>query len=167
VIRAPAPQVWARSSFFRAAAIRRKAATVFSSRRKLRVLVVDDDLNFTELLAAVLGNDPRLTVVGRAADGAEGVELAVRLRPDVVVMDVEMPVLDGVAAARRIRRRLRGTRVVLVSGAADPQLGGRALAAGAEAFVRKHGELQTLLDIVAARGQTAPAFTSAVVLSAA
>lgn len=140
---------------------------MFSSRRKLRVLVVDDDPNFTELLAAQLGSDPRLTVIGRAADGAEGVELAVRLRPDVVVMDVEMPVLDGVAAARRIRRRLRGTRVVLVSGAGDSQLGGRALAAGAEAFVRKDGALETLLDIVAGRGRKAPVFASAVVPSAA
>jgi DNA-binding NarL/FixJ family response regulator len=145
----------------------RKGPTVFSSRRKLRVLVVDDDPNFTELLAAMLGNDPRLTVIASAADGAEGVELAVRLRPDVVVMDVEMPVLDGVAAAHRIRRRLRGTRVVLVSGGADPQLGGRALAAGAEAFVRKDGELQALLDIVAARRRGAPTFASAVVLPAA
>jgi DNA-binding NarL/FixJ family response regulator len=140
---------------------------VFSSRRKLRVLVVDDDPNFTELLAALLGTDPRLAVIATAADGAEGVELAVRLRPDVVVMDVEMPVLDGVSAARRIRRRLRGTRVVLVSGGADPQLGGRALAAGAEAFVRKDGELQALLDIVAARERTTPAFASAVALTAA
>jgi len=140
---------------------------VLSSLRKLRVLVVDDDPNFTELLTAMLGTDPRLTVVGSAADGAEGVELAVRLRPDVVVMDVEMPVLDGVAAARRIRKRVRGTRVVLISGGADPHLGGRALAAGAEAFVRKAGELQTLLDIVAARGRTAPVFASAVVPSAA
>jgi DNA-binding NarL/FixJ family response regulator len=140
---------------------------VFSSRRKLRVLVVDDDANFTELLAAMLGTDPRLSVIATAADGAEGVELAVRLRPDVVVMDVEMPVLDGIAAARRIRRRVRGTRVVLVSGAADPQVGGRALAAGAEAFVRKNGELQALLDIVAARRRSASAFASAVVPSAA
>jgi DNA-binding NarL/FixJ family response regulator len=134
---------------------------VFSSRRKLRVLVVDDDPNFAELLAVLLGNDPRLTVVGRAADGAGGVELAVRLRPDIVVMDVEMPVLDGVSAAHRIRRRLRGTRVVLVSGAADPDLPDRARTAGAEAFVRKGGDPQELIESVAGRRRVAFALEQA------
>lgn len=136
-----------------------------TSRRKLRVLVVDDDANFAELLAVQLGNDPSLTVVGRAADGADGVELAVRLRPDVVVMDVEMPVLDGVAAARRIRRRLRGTRVVLVSGAADPNLADRARTAGADAFMRKSGDPQELIESVAGRRRVALTFQPA--LSAA
>jgi pilus assembly protein CpaE len=138
---------------------------VLSSRRKLRVLVVDDDPHFAELLAVLLGEDPQLTVVGRAADGADGVELALRLRPDVVVMDVEMPVLDGVAAARCIRRRLRTTRVVLVSGSADPELGRRAELAGAAAFVRKNGDLQPILDSVVAGKRVSIVFSA--VLSAA
>jgi DNA-binding NarL/FixJ family response regulator len=113
------------------------------------VLVVDDDVNFAELLAVFLGGDPRLTVVGRAGNGADGVELAVRLRPDVVVMDVEMPVLDGLAASRCIRRRLRGTRVVLVSGSADPELPEQARAAGADAFTRKSDAPAEILESVA------------------
>jgi CheY-like chemotaxis protein len=83
------------------------------------VLVVDDDPNFTELLATQLATDPHLTVVGRAADGAEAVELALQLRPDVVIMDVDMPVMDGVTAAGHIRTRLHRTVVVLISGSAD------------------------------------------------
>jgi DNA-binding NarL/FixJ family response regulator len=138
---------------------------VLSSRRKLRVLVVDDDPNFAELLAVLLGEDPQLTVVGRAADGADGVELALRLRPDVVVMDVEMPVLDGVAAAQCIRRRLRTTRVVLISGSADPELDRRAESAGAAAFVRKSGDLRPILDSVVGGQRVSVVFTAA--LSAA
>jgi DNA-binding NarL/FixJ family response regulator len=134
---------------------------VFARRRTLRVLVVDDDPHFAELLAVLLGEDPRLTVVGRAEDGAGGVELAVRLRPDVVVMDVEMPVLDGVAAAGRIRRRLRGTRVVLVSGSDDPGVAVRAGAADADAFVRK-SDLRQLREWVAGRRSVAFAFTPSV-----
>jgi CheY-like chemotaxis protein len=80
------------------------------------VLVVGDDPNFTELLATQLGDDPRVTIVGSAADGAEAVELALQLRPDVVIMDVDMPVMDGVTAARHIRSRLHETVVVLVTG---------------------------------------------------
>jgi DNA-binding NarL/FixJ family response regulator len=128
------------------------------SRRRLRVLIVDDDPNFAELLAVVLGQDPRVAVVGRAADGAGGVELALRLRPDVVVMDVEMPVLDGLAAARCIRSRLRATRVVLVSGSGDPDLAARAGTAGAAAFVRKGGDLRRILDSVAGARRVATAF---------
>jgi DNA-binding NarL/FixJ family response regulator len=134
---------------------------VFARRRTLRVLIVDDDLHFAELLAVLLAEDPRLTVVGRAEDGADGVALAVRLRPDVVVMDVEMPVLDGVAAAHRIRRRLRGTRVVLVSGSDDPGVAARAWAADADAFVCKT-DLQKLRESVAGRRSVAFAFTPSV-----
>lgn len=128
-----------------------------SPRRVIRTLIVDDDPHYAELLAALLGADPRVALVGRAADGAEGVELAVRLRPDVVVMDVEMPVLDGIAAARRIRMRLRGTRVVLVSGAGDAHAGGRARAVGAHAFLRKSGDGRELLDAVTGCSRGTPA----------
>jgi CheY-like chemotaxis protein len=109
------------SSFFPGAVIQRKASTVPASPRRLRVLVVDDDTNFTEMLAEQLGNDPRVTIVGRSADGAEAVELALRLRPDIVIMDVDMPMMDGINAARHIRSPLRRTVVVLVSGSDDAE----------------------------------------------
>ncbi len=71
----------------------------------VRVLIVDDSGFFRRRIAEILRADPRLEVAGFAANGAEAVEAAVRLRPDVVTMDVEMPVMDGIEAVRRIMAR--------------------------------------------------------------
>jgi CheY-like chemotaxis protein len=70
-----------------------------------RVLVVEDDDSFAEALRELLEADGRLEVAGRARDGREGVELAESLRPDVVLMDIVLPVMDGVEATREIRRK--------------------------------------------------------------
>ncbi len=68
----------------------------------IRVLVVDDSGFFRRRVKAMLESDPRLEVIGEAADGAEAVALASKLRPDVITMDIEMPVMDGITATRRI-----------------------------------------------------------------
>jgi DNA-binding NarL/FixJ family response regulator len=136
------------------------------TQRPLRVVVADDDPIYAELLALLVGEDPRLQVVGRASNGAEAVELALRLQPDVVVLDVQMPVLDGVAAAESIAAKLPRTRVVLVSGAEDPDLLDRA-ARTSDAFVRKGGSGAALVDVLAGREPAAravalrPAFRAA------
>jgi two-component system chemotaxis response regulator CheB len=70
-----------------------------------RVLVVDDSGFFRRRVKAMLEADPRLEVVGEAADGAEAVELAAKLKPDVITMDIEMPVMDGITATKRIMQR--------------------------------------------------------------
>jgi CheY-like chemotaxis protein len=80
--------------------------------RRWRVLVVEDDDSFAEALRELLEGDGRLEVAGRARDGREGVELAEALRPDVVLMDIVLPVLDGVEATREIRRRQPSLPVV-------------------------------------------------------
>jgi DNA-binding NarL/FixJ family response regulator len=108
---------------------------VSSSRpqRPLRVLLVDDDAIFRELLAFVLRADVGADIVGQAADGARGVELAEELRPDVVVMDLRMPGMDGFEATERITATVGGARVVVVSSStalADVERAGRAGAAG-------------------------------------
>jgi two-component system chemotaxis response regulator CheB len=73
--------------------------------RAIRVLIVDDSASFRKAMALALGSDPRIEVVGQAADGGEAVALCARLKPDVVTMDVVMPVLDGIEASRLILAR--------------------------------------------------------------
>ncbi len=78
----------------------------------IRILLVDDHRALRESLARVLGREADLDVVGEAADGRIAVDLAEELHPDVIVMDVQMPVLDGIEATRRITTAHPGTRVI-------------------------------------------------------
>jgi two-component system nitrate/nitrite response regulator NarL len=101
------------------------------------VLIADDRRLFAEALDAILSADGRLEVVGRAANGAEAVELARERRPDVVLMDVSMPVLDGIEATREISGKMNGTRVLVLSGSAAAADVDRARTAGAARYVTK------------------------------
>jgi CheY-like chemotaxis protein len=107
------------------------------------VLVVEDDDSFAEALTELLEADGRLQVAGRARDGREAIELAEALRPDVVLMDIVLPVMDGVEATREIRRRQPTIPVVGVTGSEYEE---RALAVQDDAgavVVRKAGSAQT------------------------
>lgn len=102
-----------------------------------RVLVVDDDPLVRSALTLMLGGASDLDVVGEAADGRQGVEMALSLRPDVVLMDVRMPVLNGLEATRELHSRPDPPRVVvLTTFDADEHVLG-ALAAGADGFLLK------------------------------
>jgi DNA-binding NarL/FixJ family response regulator len=101
-----------------------------------RVLVVDDTASMRTEIRLLL-EDAGLDVVGEGSHGAEGVMLARELRPDVVVMDVRMPILDGIAATGYITRELPGTRVIVFSAFEDEQLAEAARAAGAAGFLTK------------------------------
>jgi DNA-binding NarL/FixJ family response regulator len=101
-----------------------------------RVLLVDDTSSIRTELRLLL-EDAGLTVVGEGSHGAEGVMLARDLRPDVVVMDVRMPILDGIAATGHITRELPGTRVIVFSVFDDQELAAAARAAGASGFLSK------------------------------
>ncbi len=106
---------------------------------QLRVLVVDDSASSRRLLVDILDRDPDLLVAGEAADGDEAVRQAERVRPEVIVMDVLMPVLDGLAATRLIMERWP-TPIVLVSAGVDSQETGRsfeAMQAGALTLLAK------------------------------
>ncbi|HEX2044856.1 MAG TPA: response regulator transcription factor [Gaiellaceae bacterium] len=106
-------------------------------RSPLRVLLVDDQPLFLETLALLLGGDERVLVVGSAHDGLEAVRLAQDLAPDLVLMDLDMPVLDGVEATVRILATLPTASVVIVSGSDCASDVDRARRAGAAGYVTK------------------------------
>ena len=118
--------------------------------QRLRVLIADDHTLFAEALEAILDGDGRVRVVGRAGNGEEAVRLAADLDPDVVLMDISMPVMDGIEATAKLREQKPGTRVLILTGsdaAADIDAARRAGAAGYVTKDRIAAELvQAILD---------------------
>jgi DNA-binding NarL/FixJ family response regulator len=113
------------------------------------VLVADDHRQFRQALVALLELDG-FEVVGQAADGADAVALAKQMRPDVVVIDLKMPVLNGLDATRLVRDVLPSTPVVVLTAFTGDELERAALAAGATAFVAKDANLEELRAALAA-----------------
>ena len=106
-------------------------------RKPLRVLIADDHRLFAEALEAILATDERIEVVGQASDGEQAVELARKLGPDVVLMDVSMPVLDGFEATREIRSAGEEVRVLMLTGSNSRDDVDRSRDAGASGYVTK------------------------------
>ncbi len=103
----------------------------------IRILIADDHEVVRQGLRVSLGVDPELEVVGEAADGAEAVRLANRLRPDVVLMDILMPEMDGIAATELIRRELPDTEVVALTSVLEDASVVGAVRAGAIGYLLK------------------------------
>jgi DNA-binding NarL/FixJ family response regulator len=103
----------------------------------VRVLIADDHRLFAEALRAILSADERIEVVGLAADGEEAVRRADELHPDVVLMDISMPRLDGIEATRRIRTSQPDSQVLIVTGSDARQDVDAARTAGAAGYVTK------------------------------
>jgi DNA-binding NarL/FixJ family response regulator len=127
----------------------------------LRVLIVDDHPLFAEALTITLQADSRLQVAGHAHNGREAIDLASAVRPDVVLMDLNMPVLDGFEATKGVREVSPETRVVVVTSSASPGDSAKALEAGASAYVRKGCAARELFRAIFAvawirPGRTAP-----------
>lgn len=139
---------------------------------QVSVLLVDDDPMVRRGLRLVLGGDPGLVIVGEAGDGAEGLAQIERLQPDVVLLDIRMPVLDGLAVLRRLRSRSTpGPRMVVLTTfhTGDDVL--TALADGAAGFLLKDAEPPEMIAAVKAvhRGDPvlSPAITTTVIAAAA
>jgi DNA-binding NarL/FixJ family response regulator len=105
--------------------------------RRVTVVIADDQRLFAEALEAILSTDGRISVVGRAADGRAAVDLARQSKPDVVLMDIAMPVMDGIDATRAIQDESPRTRVIVLTGLAATHDVSRARAAGAAGYVTK------------------------------
>jgi CheY-like chemotaxis protein len=88
---------------------------------RVRVLIVDDDAEFARAMMVALTDDGRIDVVGIASDGQEALDVSKRLRPDVMLLDLDMPHVDGYEVMRRIRRRTRQPAIVVLTGVTDLQ----------------------------------------------
>lgn len=119
-----------------------------SENRRFRVMVVDDHPLLRDGLRQVLENTGEFEVVGQASDGEKAISLADELRPDVVVMDLLMPGIDGVATCREIVELLLDTRVLMLTASTDDEAVIRSVAAGATGYVVKDATLPELLEAV-------------------
>src|SRR5690242_9223909 len=115
----------------------------------MRILVVDDHDFVRRGICAVLETEPTLVVCGHAADGRDAIEKAKTLHPDLVVMDISMPVMNGLEATREIKRILPETEIVIVSQHETSEMFRQAFNAGARAYVVKSSMSTELLEAIA------------------
>jgi DNA-binding NarL/FixJ family response regulator len=121
----------------------------------LRILVAEDDESFLEAISLLLEQDDRFVVAGRARNGREAVALAEEVAPDAVVVDIEMPILDGVEATRRLREAAPDLPIVAVSGHDYEERVLEIRQAGADDYVRKARLADELPRVLAALLETA------------
>jgi len=115
----------------------------------MRILVVDDHEVVRRGICSVLATESSLTLCGEAVDGKDAVEKAKVLRPDIIVMDITMPQMNGLDATREIKRLLPDTEIVIVSQDEAPEMVRQAFNAGARAYVVKSTVAKELLAAIA------------------
>ena len=120
----------------------------FRRPREIRVLLVEDNEIYAGAVQLLLESVEGAEVVGRARNGAQGVELALDLSPDCVLMDISMPVMDGFEATRVIRDRLPNVRIVMLTSSDDSADRVRAEEAGADGYLTKESRLEELAAAV-------------------
>ena len=113
---------------------------------RIRVLIADDDAAFLRSLHELIERQPELTVIGEAADGLEAIELTDRLDPDAVVLDLHMPLLDGVSAAARLRRDHPSVCLIALTGDDAPELHRAVREAGADEVLVKNRLVEGLVE---------------------
>ena len=114
------------------------------------MLIADDHRLFAEALQAMLATDSRILVVGRAADGGEAVELARKLCPDVVALDISMPVMDGFETAAELDKLECPPAVLILTGSSSPLDIDRARRAGVKGYVTKDAIAARLVEAILA-----------------
>jgi two-component system, NarL family, response regulator LiaR len=117
---------------------------------RIKVLVADDDVLFIESLRELIDRQPELEVVGEAHNGLEAIDLTDSLDPDAVVIDLHMPLVDGVTAVARMRRDHPNLCLIVLTGDTDAELHQAATDAGADAVLQKNELAQGLIDRLSA-----------------
>jgi len=115
----------------------------------IKVLLADDDELFLESLRTLIEGQPELSVVAAAHNGLEAIELADQMSPDAVVIDLHMPVVDGVTAVARLRRDHPSLCLIVITGDADRSLHQAAVTAGADGVLEKHDLERRLVERLA------------------
>jgi DNA-binding NarL/FixJ family response regulator len=123
------------------------------ARLRVRVLVVDDHATYLKALEAVLATECSIDVVGRAENGREAVALALSLAPDVIVLDIRMPVLDGFATMRRLREVGSSAAVLVLTASDDPRDADRSFELGAVGFIPKDRMQEMLIPSLTELGR--------------
>jgi DNA-binding NarL/FixJ family response regulator len=121
-----------------------------ATENQIRVLIADDDTAFLDSLRALIDQQPELSVVGAALDGLEAIEFAEELDPDAVVIDLHMPLLDGVTAAARLRRDHPSLCLIALTGDEAPELHRAVREAGADEVLLKSELVEGLLERLSA-----------------
>jgi DNA-binding NarL/FixJ family response regulator len=116
----------------------------------VRILVVDDYESFRRWVCATLEAWPEFQVIGEAADGLEAVQKAVDLQPDLILLDIGMPALNGIEAASRILQVVPAAKILFLTQENDPDIVANALSDGAKGYVHKQGASTDLLPAIAA-----------------
>jgi DNA-binding NarL/FixJ family response regulator len=124
--------------------------SILSEVPPLRILIVEDDPMMQLGLEQSFEDYPQFTIVGQASDGYSGVEAAIKLRPDIVVMDIGLPRLDGVAATQQIKEHLPNVRIVMLTSHTSENEVIAALSSGADAYCIKGTNVDRLLVAIAA-----------------
>jgi DNA-binding NarL/FixJ family response regulator len=114
----------------------------------IRIYIVEDQVLFRETLAEFLDSCPGMSVVGRAGEGEEGLREILRLRPDLVLVDIGLPTIDGLDVCRRIKATQPGTRVVVVTAYTGADIFRRAVQVGVDGFMLKDVSLEHLVDTI-------------------
>ncbi len=115
---------------------------------RIRVMVVDDHKMFREGLRALISGEQDMEVVGEAANGSEAIEMARKLAPDVVIMDMKMPVMNGIEATRNLVKEMPGMRVLVLSMYSSDHLSASIMEAGASGYVLKGCDFEELAAAV-------------------
>jgi CheY-like chemotaxis protein len=116
----------------------------------VRLLIADDHRLFAEALEAVLSTEERIEVVGHAADGGEAVTMARQLEPDVIALDISMPVMDGFEAAVELEKLARPPAILMLTGSSAPEDIDRARRVGAKGYITKDSIAARLVDAILA-----------------